>query len=626
MFDIIKSCFLSKIMYDIQKNDLTGNKNMAKPRVKTILKFIGGINKDRIGGNCSVLEHTDETGKTERVMFDLGSMFTPYESGFTAAYPNVDEYFDRTDLKTGKIYKALKPVNTLFITHAHEDHIGALINYTKMGYTLPPIKAGAFTRNFIRLAFAAEGMIAPEMEKIKAGDIIRVGDNIEVEAVDVSHSIVASLGFYTLTYNKGKPYAAIMNNGDFLTEEEMPFGKAFNKARYLDTLKRKKVPTTVLCLDSTSTTPQSSERIGFDKAVENTYNAVMTHADRNLIISPVISRSVQNIAIDVETARRLGTKIFLDGKWLQTVKNAMALSGYENFDDVIYKGTIQGYLNDKRLTKKYIVCTGAFAQGLENYEYNVGIDDTSPIPMSSATKMALDLHPYVKIDKNVLILARQRIIEEINGRTGPKMLQLFASQGAAVVMTPGNRPVGGFEEVRMQDSGHANANAVKALMIDVKKAVPDVIVIPIHGNPEQCRNTEEIMSGIGVKTYVAGNQEGLEISHGKVINVEPKVTPMTWYAVKSVMPNPFAEREIPLEGMKEYWEVTEDYHPLQKICEVQNTTKSKERGKYNNHEKKISQAEEMPYREQMRKTSLKTKNKKIKTAYDLRKKMDKRNR
>ena len=69
---------------------------MAKTnKAQTTLKFIGGVNKDRIGGNCSVIEHTDKQGNTECVMFDLGSIFTPYETGFVAAFPNVDEYFDR---------------------------------------------------------------------------------------------------------------------------------------------------------------------------------------------------------------------------------------------------------------------------------------------------------------------------------------------------------------------------------------------------------------------------------------------------------------------------------------------------------------------------------------------------
>lgn len=574
---------------------------MAK--AQTLLKFVGGVNKDRIGGNCSVIEHTDEKGVTDWIMFDLGSMFTPYESGFTTAYPNVDEYFDRVDPKTGQEFKAEKPVKALFLTHAHEDHIGALVNYTKMGYKLPPIKAGGFTRNFIRLAFKKEGLEAPEIEKIKAGDNVLVGDNIVVEAVDVSHSIVDSLGFHTLTFSKGKPYAAIMNNGDFLTEEEMPVGRTFNTERYLDIFKRKKSPVTVVCLDSTSAIPDGKERIGFDKAVENVYGAVNRNLDRSVIISPVISRSVQNIAIDIETARRLNTKIYLDGKWLQTVKEAMTLSGYKDFDDVVYKGTMQGYLGDKRISKKYIVCTGAFAQGLENYVYNLGPDETAPIPMASATKMALGLHPYVKINKNVLVLARQRIIDEINGQTGPQMLQMLAAQGAKVIMAPYGKPIGGFEQIQMQDSGHVNAKALKELMDDVKGVVPDVIAVPIHGNPEQCRNVANLMDSVGVKSYVAENLEVMEVVKGKIERFENKVTPMTWYAVKTVFPNPLDDRLIPSEGLCEFWEINENYQPLRKVCEVGNGRKSTSNrvgGSSSSSKRDVSEHDDLPRYEPMR--------------------------
>ena len=41
---------------------------MAK--AQTLLKFVGGVNKDRIGGNCSVIEHTDEKGVTDWSMYD----------------------------------------------------------------------------------------------------------------------------------------------------------------------------------------------------------------------------------------------------------------------------------------------------------------------------------------------------------------------------------------------------------------------------------------------------------------------------------------------------------------------------------------------------------------------------
>ncbi len=572
-------------------------------KAQTVLRFIGGVNKDRIGGNCSVVEHTDEQGQTSRVMFDLGSMFTPFESGFVAAYPNVDEYFDRLDPKTGEFYKALKPIDALYITHAHEDHIGALVNYVKMGYILPPLKASGFTRNFIRLAFKKEGLPIPEIEKLKAGDNRLINGNMTVEAVDVSHSIIDSLGFHVLTFVNDKPYAAVMNNGDFLTEEEMPVGRSFNKAAYLDVFQRKQAPLTVLCLDSTSTLPHGKDRIGFEKAVQNTLEVINRSPERSLIVSPVISRSIQNMAIDIEVARAMHTKIALDGKWLQTVKEAMDLSGYKDFDDVIYKGSLKGYMNDKSISKKYIVCTGAFAQGLENYEFNRGIDDTTPIPLAAATKMALDLHPYVHVDKNMLVLARQRIIDEINGRTGPKMLQMLAAQGAKVVISPYSRDIGGFEQVQMQDSGHVNAKALAELLESMKGVAQNMIVVPIHGNPEQCENTKTLAETTGVKCFMASNLENLEIGNGKISVIAPKATPVTWFAVKSVMPGIQDERDIPPAGISEYWEVTENYQPIRKITEAENVVPSKSVDK-TSYKYKYEDEEDLPRFEKMPKRRL----------------------
>lgn len=574
---------------------------MAKAKAKTLLTFIGGVNKDGIGGNCSVIEHTDETGHTDRVMFDLGCKFTPLESGFVAAYPNVDDYFDRIDPVTGKEYKAIKPVSALFITHAHEDHIGALANYVKMGYKLPPIKAGGFARNFIRLAFRAEGLDAPEIEKIKSGDNICIGENMVVEAVDVSHSIVDSLGFHTLTFANDRPFAAIVNNGDFLTEEEMPVGKTFNKAQYLDMFKRKRAVSTLLCLDSTSTTPRSKDRIGFEQAVQNTVDSIRANPDRNIVVSPVIARSIQNIAIDIEAARRLNTKICLDGKWLQTVKEAMSLSGYSDFDDVIYKGTLQSYMNNKQISKKYIVCTGAFAQGLDNYEQNMGLTSTSAIPMAAATKLALDIHPVLKVDRNYLIVARQRIIDEINGVTGPKMLQKMAAQGAKIIMTPSGRQISNFEQIPMQDSGHVNAKAMAELMSDVKDVVPNVIAVPIHGNPEQCEDTKAIMSDLGIPSQIVANHQSLEISGKKVSAIDNKHATTYWYAVKVVLPTPYDDHYIPEDGVSEYWKVTEDYQPVEKICEVSNARRIKPQDKdYKTKlERKIEEFSDLPPREKM---------------------------
>jgi len=541
---------------------------MAKKSIKTgtKLNFIGGVNNDRIGGNCSIIEHTDETGKVTRIMFDLGTMFTPYESGFDSALPNVEDYFARKDSKTGGIIPARKPVSALFLTHAHEDHIGALIDYTKMGYQIPTIRASRFTKALIRLAFKKEGLEAPDIELAKPQENIIIGDNVVVEPFDVSHSIIGAMGYHTLTFVNDKPHAGIINNGDFLTEENMPVGNSFSSELYKDLMQRKL--TTHVALDSTSTKPNGSNRIGFEQAVTNTLGVIRQNADRNIIISPVISRSVQNIAIDIETARRLGTKICLDGRWLDLVNQAMLLSGNKDFEDVIYKGKLDKYLADKNISRKYIVCTGAFAQGLEEYEKNQS--DTYFIPMAAATKLALDLHKDMKLGKNVLIVSRQRIIDEINGKTGPKMLQLMASKGAKVVMTPCGKRIGNFEEVQMQDSGHVNAEAMGTLMNLIKENAPHAIIIPIHGNPQQCQDTADIADKHGLSSHLASNVNILSLSKGKVAE-EAENTPFIWIGVKKLYSDPLdPNNHIPMEGITEYWHIDEHYMPIEKIGEVEN--------------------------------------------------------
>ncbi len=540
---------------------------MAKKQAKsgTVLEFIGGVNRDRIGGNCSVIAHT-EKGKTTRVMYDLGTMFTPYESGFTAALPNVEEYFDRLNPENDEYTKATHPVSALFFTHAHEDHIGALIDYTKMGYKMPPIYASRFTRALIRLAFKQEGIVPPEIETIKPGQQLQISDDMVVEPFTVSHSVVGAMGFHTLTFIKDKPHAGIINNGDFLTQENMPVGESFSLSEYEDLLKRKL--TTHVLLDSTSTRPNGKERIGFEQAVNNSIEVINQHPECNVIISPVISRSIQNIYIDCENARRLGTKICLDGKWLSLAHQAMELSGYEEFDDVLYKGKLDKYLMDKGIKKKYIVCTGAFAQGLKEYDLNQS--DTSNIPMASATKMALDLHKDLRVGKNVLVLARQRIIDEINGETGPKMLQLLASKGAKVVMSPSTKKVGNIETVQMQDSGHINAVEMGNLMEVIKRNAPQAVIIPIHGNPEQSKDTAEIAIQHGLATHLAANMVKLQLDTTKTDELESKES-FNWIGVKKVFHNPLKpDPTVPYEGKTEYWHIDEWYMPLDKIGETVN--------------------------------------------------------
>lgn len=542
---------------------------MVKKSSKTasFLEIIGGVNVDKIGGNSSIIEHVDETGKTTRIMTDLGRMFPPYTTDFEMALPDVMEYFDRLDPQTDEYTKALKPVDALFITHAHEDHIGALIDYTKMGYMLPPIYASRYTCNRIRVAFNNEGMPSPStMTHVKHREEIKIGDHMTVEAQTVSHSIIGAMGYMTQIKEDNKPEINLINNGDFFVEENMPIGDSYSREDFRDLMRRK--PPTFFLVDSTAISSKNQKRLSFEELVENRLNVITRNQDRSVIVSPVISNSNPNIAIDCEVARRLGTKVCLDGKGLTLMHKAMQMSGMDDFEDVLYKGKIGQFMADKKIGIKYIVNTGGLSQGLREYKNNQALGQI--IPLSSAVKMALGLHDCVKANQDMLLLSCQGIINDINGDTGPEELQLFASQGVKVVMTPRDKKVANFEEVVMQNPGHILPNELLEVFADIKEFAPNCRIIPIHGNPEQCQAVAKLAAKAGLKTHITENTDYIDLETGRGQPSKRKQV-FNWIGIKALYRDPLhPDDSIPPQGKREYWRIDEYFQELEKIGEADN--------------------------------------------------------
>ncbi|MBO4285615.1 MAG: MBL fold metallo-hydrolase [Alphaproteobacteria bacterium] len=535
-----------------------------KTQAKTRLVFVGGLNKDRIGGNCHLLEHQSSDDKTVRLMFDLGSVFPHASSGFSNAYPDVRAFFDRINPKTETFDKAQKPVDALFITHAHQDHIGALISYAKMGYQLPPIYSSKTTNNVIRLFFAKEGLEPPETVNVEREKPVRFQDCVEVEAFDVSHSAVDALGFHSLTLDKGEPVAAVVHNGDFSTDEQMPIGQSFSKKDYLSLIKRKPAPQTIFLFDSTSVENSVLKRIGFEQAVQNTLDVCLQNQECNIIVSPVITGSFNNAAIDFEVAKRLKTKVFLDGYGLKIFKDALKLSGHTGFDELIYHGNMQKYLKDESVSLKYIVCTGAFGQGLNEYKHNIGISPTSAIWLSSAAKMALDLHPDLKVSKKCLFLMRQHFIEEICSNRGNELCHRLAAQGATVVIAPSKNKIGDFTQVQMQDSGHIGFDEMCSLAKDIQTIAENMVIVPVHGSNAQRKEMQRLADLCNVQSVLVSNDEGLEIAGGE-LKICAETQKSGWYGETLVFPKDSSQTA----GVQ-IWKLGENDVPLEKIFEYQN--------------------------------------------------------
>ena len=322
----------------------------------TTYTFVGGNNKNRIGGSCSILEHKFSKGlPPARVMFDLGALFAPdYCLDVDAAIPDVREYLDSKDSV------AQKRLDALFVSHGHEDHIGGLVHLARAGYTFPPIYASKGTLELLKAALNEAGVDLTaedwknKLVEVKAGEPIKIMSKInqqfsgvEIEPFNVSHSTIGALGFHTLTTIDGKVEAGILHPGDFHLDK-VRVGEGFDEEKFKELLNRK--PVTHAILDSTSSGSSDEYLVTHEDAVNNTVEVVNRYPEKQ-VVSAVISRSVQNLAIDLDVAKKTGRKVFLDGYWLKIAYKAMEKSGVTEYNDdkVVFFGSAGKYKSEVRI-------------------------------------------------------------------------------------------------------------------------------------------------------------------------------------------------------------------------------------------------------------------------------------
>lgn len=546
----------------------------------TTYTFIGGNNKKRIGGSCSVVTHKhSKYNRPTRIMFDLGALFAPeYCLDVDAAIPDVREYLNSENSL------ASKKIDAMFISHAHEDHVGGYVHLLRAGFEMPPTYASKETLELLKSALIEAGIDKskwPEMVEVKANEPIQF-EGLEIEAINMSHSTIGALGYHTLTKIDDKVEAGIFHPGDYHLGD-VRVGEGFNEKTLADLMKRK--PVTHVILDSTSTASDDKFLVTHSEAVENTANVVNQHPEKQ-VISAVISRSIQNLAIDLDVARQTGRKIYLDGYWAKIAFKAMQNSGYHEFDDIVFKGSASEYKSKVPASKRYIITSGAFAEskkGLKSGLYKMSEQEKVKTKKDKKDKNPTETenqklgHPDFVIDTNCLILARQRCIEEINGKQVRAMYNRLAALGATIVANESENPLGNYQTAKMQRSGHAvNSETQKMVkMILANQENPySVIFIPTHGNSKQMINTNKAVTLAGGKFFSADNLDVLKLSKGEVKKVD-ELTSDFWIGVCEDSNFASGERTYTYTLVDDCFVVVEELKTVKKNIIRKNNSKNK---------------------------------------------------
>ena len=379
---------------------------------------LGGMGE--VGRNMTLIEYGDDA-----IAIDCGLMFPENDMlGIDLVIPNVTYLLDNPEL-----------LKAIFLTHGHEDHIGAL------PYILPqvsaPLYATQLTRGLIEIKLKEAKLLAKtEIHTITTNSVIELGP-FTIEPFHVCHSIPDAVGFAIYT-----PRGLVIHTGEYKFDQNPADGKLPDFGRL-----RAYGDEGVLALLSDSTNAERPGHTPSEQIVSETFDKIFNQAQGRVIVSTFAS-NISRVQQVINTALRHNRKLAVVGRsMVDNVKMALSL-GYLTApeDMMVHVDDLEDY-PDSQIA---IVCTG-----------------TQGEPTSALVRMANQEHRQVSLKKGDTVILSATAIpgnEELVHRTLNNLFRLGVD-----VIYQSLMPV--------HVSGHASQEEQK-MMLELIRAT---YFIPIQG-------------------------------------------------------------------------------------------------------------------------------------------------
>ncbi|WP_255679482.1 ribonuclease J1 [Brevibacillus humidisoli] len=395
---------------------------------------LGGLGE--IGKNMYCIEYLDEI-----VVIDCGVKFPENEMfGVDLVIPDVSYLVDNQDKIKG-----------LFLTHGHEDHIGA-IPYVLKQINMP-VYGGRLTLGLVKSKLEEHRMLS-DVELVTVTDETVVPfRHLSVSFFRTNHSIPDSFGIAVET-----PEGTVVHTGDFKLDMT-PVGPS------TDFAKMAKIGNgDVLALLSDST---NSERPGFtmsERAVGEGIQEVIAKA-RGRIILATFASNVHRLQQVVEAAMSVDRKIAVIGRSMEKVFLIGQELGYIQVPEgmLIDIKTIDQYPDNQIL----IICTGSQGE-----------------PMAALTRIASGAHRTVQIypEDTVIISASPIPGNTINvSRTIDKLFRAGANVVHGTVFD-------------IHASGHGSSEELKMMLNFIRPRY----FVPIHGEYRMLVTHSKLAQQVGI--------------------------------------------------------------------------------------------------------------------------------
>ncbi|HEX9501341.1 MAG TPA: ribonuclease J [Thermoanaerobaculia bacterium] len=420
---------------------------MIDNRPPTTLRIVplGGLGE--IGMNLMVIEHGDAS-----IVVDCGMMFPDAATlGVDVIVPDMTYLFENA-----------ARVKAVFLTHAHEDHIGALpflVERVKV-----PVYGMPLTLGFLSDKLEEFAIDDVEMRVIRPRDVVDAGP-FRVEAIRMTHSIVDALAFAIRT-----PSGTVIHTGDFKIDHT-PID---NLSTDLAALARYGEEGVLLLL-SDSTNALVPGHCPSERHVGSALASAFAKARGRIIITTFASH-IHRIQQVIDIARKSGRKVMLVGRSLVDNSETAEQLGYLNIPRDV---RVNGNDGDRRIV---ILTTGTQGEAT-----------------SALSRMAVGEHSQVKIERGDTIIVSARTIPG-NERAVSHMIDNLYRQGAEVLT---------WDTADVHVSGHGCEEELK-LMLNLTRPR---FFIPIHGTLRHLIHHARLAESVGVP-------HGVVITNGQVAEID----------------------------------------------------------------------------------------------------------
>ena len=396
---------------------------------------LGGLNE--IGKNMTVYEHGGEM-----IVVDCG-----------LAFPDDGMYgIDLIIPDVSYLIKNRSRIRGLFITHGHEDHIGAIPYVLKQ--VNMPIYCTRLTAGLIKLKLEEHGLLkSTKLITVEAGEMIRVG-KFYVEFIHVNHSIADAVAFAIHT-----DMGVVVHTGDFKIDSTPIDGEVIDLGRFGELGKEGVL---ALLADSTNV-----ERPGYtmsERIVGKTFDRLFSGCKQRIIVTTFAS-NVHRIQQVIDAAAAVGRKVAVTGRSMENIMKVATELGYMKLP----KNTLVDINKIKSLPldKQVIVTTGS--QGEE---------------MSALYRMAFSQHRQVDVGSGDKVIISASAIPG-NEKTISRVINELFRKGVDVVYDKSDP---------LHVSGHACQEELKIIHALTRPK----FFIPLHGEQRHLRRHVQLALSMGM--------------------------------------------------------------------------------------------------------------------------------